>query len=244
MKDSFRTNPYLRLVLNPQAYKNIAYLLLAFPTGLMYFLLLVIGSALGFGMLVIGVGLLILWATFIMTQFGARLERWLANKLLAANIPPQEESIVSIKAVGNGDNWMAILFLFLKFPLGIVSFALTTGVISATLGLIIAPFMYSVDTVMVGFREIDTLWEALLASGFGLILLPVALIFLAKIASAWRGLSRRLLDVSYNEEKRKHTISDSAMDRLSDDIEDGEIAYCQRPTAKASGLEKARVDQP
>ena len=200
----------------------------------MYFLLLVIGSSLGFPLSIIGIGLLVLWATFIATQLGARLERFLANSLIAAEIPPQEDSIVSLSAIGNGDNWMAILFLFLKFPLGIISFAVTTSVISAIVGLIAAPFLYSVDTVIVGFREIDTLWEALIASGFGLILLPVALIFLAKIASVWRGLSRRLLNVSATQEKRKNVASESdIMSRLSEEAEDADIAYYEDSSNKS-----------
>jgi putative sensor protein len=232
MKKQSPSNPYLRVIRNPQAYKNIAYLLLAFPTGLMYFLLLVIGSSLGLGLSVIGVGLLILWGTFILAQLGARLERALANNLLGANIPSSEANILSLGALGEGYNWRAILFLFLKFPLGILSFILTTSIISIIFGMISAPFLFSIDTITFGLREIDTLWEALIVSVFGIALLPLTLIFLGRMAKSWRNLAKSMLrgKAYHAKQKRAATESDRLYLLLDDDADDTEIAYYEEST--------------
>lgn len=236
MKKQFLSNPYLRIIFNPQAYKNLAYLLLTFPTGLLYFVLLIIGSALGFGLSVIGVGLLILWGTFVLGQFGARLERNLANNLLGANIAAPETSITSLSALGEGHSWRAILFLFLKFPLGILSFTLTMIVISTILGIIATPFTYSTGSIIFGFREIDTLWEALIASAFGIILLPLALILLGKMAQGWRNFATGMLQGAPHHEKQKRAATASEiMERLMDDeANDAEVAYYEEEEEEAS----------
>src|SRR6202162_2821217 len=65
-----------------------AYLLLAFPLGTAYFVLLVTGLATGGGLAVIIVGIGILWLTMEGWLLLARFERQLAIQLLGANVPP------------------------------------------------------------------------------------------------------------------------------------------------------------
>lgn len=186
--------PFLEAVRNKQSYKNLAYLLLSFPAGLLYFILMIVGSSVGTSLVVIGVGVLILWLTFGLLLISGRGERWMASKLLQLELSEPENAAFSFEAISKRESWKTILFLFLKFPLGIMSFSLATSVISFILGLITMPFFYQYEFVQVGSRSIDSLWEAIAASLFGLVLLPIGLMLLNKVAAWWRWLARKLLD--------------------------------------------------
>jgi uncharacterized membrane protein len=202
MENETLQNAFLEALRSPQSYRNLAYLLLSFPTGLAYFILMVIGASVGTSLVVIGVGVLILWLTFGLLLLGGRFERWIANGLLKTQIAEPALGAFSFDALGQRESWKTILFLFLKFPLGIISFAISTSTVSFVLGLILAPFFYQYEFLQIGGRSIDSLWEALGASLFGLVLLPIALMFLNRIAGIWRKMSRFFLD-DEREVKRK-----------------------------------------
>jgi hypothetical protein len=195
MENETLKNAFLETLRSKQSYRNIGYLLLSFPTGLAYFILIVVGASVGTSLVVIGVGVLILWLTFGLLLQGGKFERWLANRLLQSHISQPELGSFSFDGIGKRESWKTLLFLFLKFPLGIVTFGLTTSVISFVLGLIFAPFFYQYEFLQVGGRSIDSLWEALGASLFGIVLLPIALMFLNRLAGLWRRMSQFFLDV-------------------------------------------------
>jgi hypothetical protein len=221
MDEETLKNAFLETIRNKQSYRNIAYLLLTFPTGLAYFILMVVGASIGTSLVVIGVGVLILWLTFGLLLQGGKFERWLANSLLKTRISQPELGAFSFDAIGKRESWKTMLFLFLKFPLGIMSFALTTSVISFVLGLIFSPFFYQYEFVRVGGRSIDSLWEALGASIFGILLLPIALMFLNRIAGLWRRLSNHFLNaqpqLSQKQLLERERLEEEILRRLVDD---------------------------
>jgi hypothetical protein len=235
MENETLRNAFLEAIRNKQSYRNLAYLLLSFPTGLAYFILMVIGASVGTSLVVIGVGVLILWLTFGLLLLGGRFERWLANGLLKTQIQQPELASFSFDAIGQRESWKTLLFLFLKFPLGILSFMLTSSVISFVLGLIFAPFFYQYEFLQIGGRSIDSLWEALGASLFGIVLLPLGLMFLNRLAGLWRRMSRHFLSVGHQtKEKRfleREAIEAEIMRRLVDEgrlDEDSMIEYQEK----------------
>ncbi len=80
--------PFFGVVADAQSYLNIVYLLLGLPLGTAYFVFLVTGISLGFGLLVMWVGVpilvLVLAGSWALCQF----ERLLTVGLLKENIPP------------------------------------------------------------------------------------------------------------------------------------------------------------
>src|ERR1700736_199978 len=74
-------------VLDPQTYRNLGYLILAYPLGLFYFVFLAVGLSLGAGLLVIVIGAAILMGVFAAATQLLRLERGLLTRLLGAEIP-------------------------------------------------------------------------------------------------------------------------------------------------------------
>ncbi|MFC7057949.1 sensor domain-containing protein [Halovenus salina] len=135
------------VVADAQSYKNIAYLFLAFPLGLFYFVLLTVGFSLGLGLSVLLVGLVILLATVIGLRAIAAFERRLANSLLDVDIADPDDVDVrgdSIVETGKAylraaSTWRGLGFVFLKFWVGILSFVLLVSFLGAAVDLVLAP---------------------------------------------------------------------------------------------------------
>jgi signal transduction histidine kinase len=138
---------FARVALRAQTWLNLAYLLAAFPTGLGYFVVLVVGIVLGVSLAVIVVGVGILIAVLAAWRGFAAIERALARALLGVAIPPPEDrrGLPLIDRVTrylrDPITWKSLVFVALKFPLGIVSFAVVGFVGFFALVLAFAPLI-------------------------------------------------------------------------------------------------------
>ncbi len=192
-----RQVPFFGVIAEPQSYLNIFYLLLAFPLGTAYFVFFVTGISVGAGLIIIWVGVpilaLVLAGSWAMCEF----ERILAVGLLKEDIPrtirgrlaltdDQNLSAVERLFVGtwrrfkshltNRLTWTGMLYLFLKFPLGIGSFVMVVVLVSITGALLGAPFYYWVDDgIDAEIWRVDEVWEALILTIIGI---PLAFISL------------------------------------------------------------------
>ena len=174
-------------------YLNLIYLMLAFPLGLFYFIFLVVGFALGFGLLIIWVGLPVLLLVFLGWWSFAAFERQMAILMLREEIPPmspnslagqerRDESLWSrvIAHLTNPVTWTSLLYLFLKFPLGILSFVMAVTLLAVTAVFLTAPVSFWFVQPEIWFTwnqvwRIDTLGDAIIAFLVGLPLLLVSL---------------------------------------------------------------------
>ncbi len=192
--------PIIGVVANPQSYLNIVYLILGLPLGIAYFVFLVTGISLGFGMVVIGVGLPILGLVLAVSWALCQFERVLAVGLLNEDIPPVARQVTSnqgelgdsslssgerlfigawrrLKAhLTNRLTWAGIFYLLLRFPLGIASFVIAVTSISVSFGFLSAPLYYWVgDGLDFGGWQVDVLWEALLLTIAGIPMVFISL---------------------------------------------------------------------
>jgi hypothetical protein len=172
-------NVFFSVIAKPQSYLSIVYLLLAFPLGIFYFVFLVTGLSLGLGLVVILVGIPILAGVLAASYGMAAFEREMAINMLKVDIPPMQREKAppgfwaKFKAlVTNPVTWKGVLYLFIKFPLGIASFVLVVTLLSTSLGLLAAPFIYSQPWgyIDLGFCEVDTALEAGLTALGGIFL--------------------------------------------------------------------------
>lgn len=134
------------VVADGQTYRNLLYLLLAFPLGIAYFVILVVGFSLGLGLSVLLVGLGILLGSVIGLRFIASFERVLANALLGTDISSPndvedgdgliETATAYIRAPST---WRGLGFVFLKFWLGVLSFVLLVTFLGTALELLVLP---------------------------------------------------------------------------------------------------------
>lgn len=146
------------LVRDRRTYLRILYLLLAFPLGILYFVVIVTGLSVGFGLAIIMVGFPILIITLLCWLLFARLERELAIHLLGARIRPMtvpdpvQRSLWQrlLKTLADPVTWKSLVYVFLEFPFGIASFTISVTLIAVSLSLILYPVGYAVATALYG----------------------------------------------------------------------------------------------
>jgi two-component system phosphate regulon sensor histidine kinase PhoR len=205
-----------RQVLDRQLYTHTLYLLLAFPLGVGYLLLVlcgVIAAALNIviiGLPLTGLVLYLFWKT-------AAFERNWAMSWLHITIAPMAPLEKTIIPPGTGwvkrlqihllqpVTWKSMLYLFAKFPFGVLSFCLimilpalmlTLSLASMILCFLAAPFVYMAFALAgrnIGEREIRRYLSASI-TGFGLIL---SLLYLVNaLAQLWGQFARLTLGMN------------------------------------------------
>ncbi len=185
----------------PQTYLNLVYLFLTFPLGLTYFIILVTGISLGIGLLILWVGFLILAAVLALTWAFTIFERQLAINLLKIQIPqkaavsvPGETILHQLKRlVTNGQTWKGMLYLFLKFPLGTITFTVAIALLAASFSLILAPLAYPFVPINFFDMPVNNLSLALVLMVVGIFLLPLSLHALNYMAEIWGKITEYLL---------------------------------------------------
>ena len=133
---------------------NITFLLLSFPLGLFYFLLTVIGLAVGVSTLVIWIGLPVLFATFMIIRGMAEIERRMVTSLLHVSFPaqlhrhdaPQQGFLRRFGSVLRDPlTWTGTIYMILKFPLGIISFTLALVLPLVAIAVTALPVAYLIN---------------------------------------------------------------------------------------------------
>jgi Putative sensor len=138
----------------------ILYMLTAFPLGTFYFTFLVTAFSMGVGLLVVWIGLPILFFTLLAWLGMAAFERWLTMRWLNVYIPPMMSRPVYgasmwrrfLARMSNPATWKSLVYLFVKFPFGIMSFTVTISLFVTSIGLIVFPLAYLIDTALVAMK--------------------------------------------------------------------------------------------
>ena len=167
----------LRAFIRRQTYLNLAYLLLAFPLGLAYFVLLVVGLTVGFALVLTLVGIPVLLAVHLAAWALMNLERWLVIRLLGVDIPPMSpvdpQGPMWRRLIGKATDpstWTGMFFLLAKLPLGLAAFLLTVLLIGASIAFAAAPVLHLAFAIPVGPWRVDSLGESLLLAPLGVLI--------------------------------------------------------------------------
>ena len=170
----------LLIVARPQTYLNLAYLVAAFPAGIVYFVILTIGLGIGLALLPILVGVPVLLFTLVVAWRLGGFERELTRFFLGIEIPPPIRPVDVHRSprqrvetlLRDQVTWTNLLYLLLKLPLGIVTTALAVGGVALAvylalnaLGSIFRAFFSFWPFVLIG-----PLWN-LFWSGLGVLLI-------------------------------------------------------------------------
>jgi hypothetical protein len=184
-----------------QTYLNISYLILSFPLSIAYFVFITTGFALGFGLAIIGIGLLILPLMVVAMRGLAAWERQLGIWLLGSHIPEPEPNppiwqhpwITLKRYVADSYTWKALLYFILKFPMAIISFIAVVFFCSFSLSLILTPFMYRIVPIRFFEWRIVRAEEAFLCVALGLAIGWVSVHVLNGLAALHRMLATAML---------------------------------------------------
>jgi len=187
---------FFGVIIRPQTYLNLLYLLLAFPLGLFYFTFLIIGLTAGIPLIILWVGLLILALVYAVWYGLIYFERQMAIGLLREQIPPVSRQDLSGKTLwqqftatlSNPVTWKGLVYLFAKFPLGLFSFVMLVTLLAVSLSLVGMPFYYPTIHFDLDLGRwapiltVDTLGEALVGSLVGIFATLISLHILNGIA--------------------------------------------------------------
>lgn len=199
-----RTNPlaaFFGVVIDRRPWLGLVYLLLAFPLGIAYFVLLVTGWSLGLGTLILWIGAIVLLGLIAFSFVLSLFERLQTVWLLSTPVGPAWQRPLAglgfwarLKALlANRVTWTGMLFQLLKFPFGVAAFVFVVTAFSLSGALLAAPIYYSGSPPDFFWWVADTLPEALLCSLAGALLLVVSLHAVKGIAWAWGRLAALML---------------------------------------------------
>jgi len=195
---------FLRAPLEARSYTNFVFLALAFPMGLAYFVFLSVGLSLGIGLAIIWIGFPLLALMFAASWGLTALERQLAIHLLGAEVPPMGpmrqtaprgfwRSVIDF--LSNPVTWKGMGYLFLKLPLGIVTFVVTVFLVALSGSLLIAPFAYPVGLLELDGMvvNLDNPFAAILCGVVGLVIAFLSIHVVNGLAWIWRTLASAML---------------------------------------------------
>lgn len=192
---------YFGVLARPRSYTTLLYLLIGFPLGLAWFVLYVTGVSLGIGLFIVGFGAVILLLALLAARPLGVLERALAVHLLGADVPPAdalpplENGLLAWlrSAVSSRVTWTRLVFLLLRFPLGLASWIVTVVGLTLVGSFVFAPLGHALGgNVQLGDRALVG-GEVWLLSIAGLLLLPLAVHALNGLGFLWGRLARLLL---------------------------------------------------
>ena len=218
---------YFGVITKKETYLNLVYLLLAFPLGLFYFISLVVGFSVGISLLIIWVGFFILVLLFPAIWYAIAFERIQAIHLLGENLPPMAKPTVTdqrlmdkIKAFfTNPVTWKGLLYLFLKFPIGIVEFTILVTGLSIMLGFLAAPFIFPFVEINFGLWIVDSFSEAIGLFVVGILLVPAILHFFNLICKINGKFAKLMLgQTEYkNDQPEKQQTSNLPVTEITED---------------------------
>jgi hypothetical protein len=175
-------------VLERRTYWHLVHALLSFPLGLLYFVTLIVGLSIGAGLAVLVVGFVILAITLSVAGLFGRFEREISKALLGATFEPRAARAPGWRALLQDRRaWTTVLYLMLRFPLGIVGFVVSL-LFLVSIPLMAAPALYTMISFSIDSAAINSSQDALLVSLFGCVLFLLC----AHAANGVAAISRRL----------------------------------------------------
>lgn len=199
---------FFKVIAQTRTYLSIFYLLLAFPLGIFYFVFLVTGLSLGAGLIITLFGIPVLLTTLFLWRMFAFFEIQLAKIVLDIDIQPtpmkQSKGLWGKLQPYLVDpfTWKSLVYLFLKFPLGIASFIILIVAISVSFAFIATPFIFHLQNIgaisgnfEVGqFSFMRSYWFTITTGIAGLLLLFVSLHIFNGLALVYGLLAKFMLE--------------------------------------------------
>ena len=186
----------------------VVYLWLGFPLGLLWFVGMVVGFAAGIPLTILWIGFAILAATLAGVWLAEGLERQLAIRLLGAAVPerlaatrPDGKPARLRDVLASPALWKGMLFLALRFPLGLACWVFSIVSLVVSFVFAFAPWVemsgwedldFVLDVSPV-FWDIDTTLELWLLSLAGIVLFVVTLHAHRALGWMWARLAEWLL---------------------------------------------------
>ena len=199
MTETYGNSPIDKIfgvVLEKQTYKNIGYLLLSFPLGLLYFLILIPGISLSFSLMFIVAGFPLMLGVLLLSDHLLSFERYLLRTVLnqpvfleRRQLPPHGRIFARLgERLAQRYTWKGLFYLLLRFGMGLVSFILVMVLAPVSVALITLPVTYRFGDMHIFGTTVATFDQALICCTIGAILALVS----THLFNAWTGLWKRV----------------------------------------------------
>ncbi|WP_135606677.1 sensor domain-containing protein [Methanococcoides sp. NM1] len=242
---------FFGVVTRKQTYLNLTYLLFSFPLGTAYFIFLVTGLSMGLSLSITLIGIPILLLMLVAWWELASFERQLAIWLLGIDIPPMESRKVTNQKmteklkgyIMNPVTWKGLVFLFIKFPLGIFTLIVSFMLIALTITLIAVPFIYKTAYMDLGSYQVDSPAVAIAIMLGGLLLGIISLHIMNALAKLSGILAYHLLGStgSAGIDENDYTYIEDV--EIEDDTEEESSDTTMETTLKAPAENEDVVDR-
>lgn len=180
-------------VVEAQTYRNLLFALISFPLGIIYFVTIAAGLSVGVGTAILFVGLVVLAVTLSIARLFGRLEREIAKAMLGATFEPAAPRPRGFRAaLADRRSWKTVLYLMLRFPLCVASFAVSLLIVAPVI-MMAAPLLYTMFPYRVDGSLVGNSQEALLVSLFGCVLFLLLVHAINGLAAISRRLATALL---------------------------------------------------
>jgi signal transduction histidine kinase len=222
--------------------RRTLYLLLTFPLGLTWFVVLVVGVSSGVGLAITLIGVVILVVLLLAIRVMADVERALLRALVGVDVtphyrqPPRPGLWARVTTrLGDPQTWKDVVYLVAQFPLGIVWLVVVSTLWGLAIGLLLAPAWYwSVDGgIDLGLFTVDSVPEAIAVVPLGALLTWIAWHAsnaLGRLHGAWAQLllasspdpeMTARVDEMRSGQARIIEAADAARRRIERDLHDG-----------------------
>src|SRR5207248_2141383 len=161
--------------------------------GIAYFVLLVAGLSTGLSLLIVLVGLPILAGVLALTSRLLRFERWLLRIMLGTAIEPKASALHNdggfikrlFARVSEPASWKGLIYLLLRFPMGVASFVIVATLVPLSLALLTLPLTYTIVPVQAFDVPIHTFDQAIFFCSAGAILSLITVHIVNAGTSVW-----------------------------------------------------------
>src|SRR5262245_55334309 len=139
---------FFGVVVRPQTYRNIAYLILGLPLGIIWFTILVSALATSLSLVVVALlGVPLLLGMWYVIRAFANVERRVADVLLDQDVPPAPIASwprgnlwTRLKAMsGDRARWRELGYLLLRLPVGVATFTVAVAALAVPATVTYAP---------------------------------------------------------------------------------------------------------
>ncbi|HOD32600.1 MAG TPA: sensor domain-containing protein [Holophaga sp.] len=180
---------FLGVLAEPRAYTSLLYLLLTLLTGLFYGIWITVGLSVSLGLLILVVGLPLLVLVLGSVRALGMAEGRLVEVLLGERMPRRPSLLPPGRTLmqrlgglfSDPGTWMALLYLLLQFPLGLLYLVILTGTLATALALTLAPALAAAVRELEGtvywggFEGMPPLWLLVGLMALGLVGLVASL---------------------------------------------------------------------
>ena len=181
----------LSLVVRWRTYARMLYLVIGLPLGLFYAVFIFGAIVLGVGLSPIGIGVLLLIGLAMGSWILLAIDRELAVMLIGVELEP----LIAPRADGFVANariyflhrgtWKSLGYLVLRFPLGVITFAIVFVAIGVASTLTAAPITVLLTDLDLGVWKVDEVWESFILAAFGPPAGIIALFIIDRVALAY-----------------------------------------------------------